>query len=500
MAADDGWSNVATSVASSTSASARRSNRPQLDIPEYVLLLWRAKWAIILIALPILALAILFAFMLPVKYAATSRVQVTLGNERVFAPLTTGADAQSANLGQEEITGSEIELIYSPVIFDRVLQEIGMDVIYPDDYEAMMEAPEEDRPLLYERTLLGFQKDFAAGAAPKNPVIRTSYEHEDPIVAARVLNAIVRTYLEYRSELFLDDDDGVLSQQRETLANELSAADAAIERFLVDNRIGDFDTEKESVASLYGAVTDNLFNVQAQRSEVQGRLASLTAQLALTEPTIDLYVETNYQQQLLDLQIERESLLSTYLPGTPQIDAIDRRIQNVQNLISSQGDGVGVIRRGPNEVFQRLDQQRAELEAEASALQTRFEELRRQKNEIEERQLRLTRLEPHYQELLRDHSILENQLRNLTVREGDERLIREVSRANLDNIQILEPARPPAQGKSMRLLVAAAGLLFGGFTGLIVAMIWIFSKNTMPTAACASRTVGLPVLASVRRV
>ena len=94
MAADDGWSNVATSVASSTSASARRSNRPQLDIPEYVLLLWRAKWAIIFVALPILALAILFAFMLPVKYAATSRVQVTLGNERVFAPLTTGADAQ----------------------------------------------------------------------------------------------------------------------------------------------------------------------------------------------------------------------------------------------------------------------------------------------------------------------------------------------------------------------------------------------------------------------
>ena len=64
---------------------------------------------------------------------------------------------------------------------------------------------------------------------------------------------------------------------------------------------------------------------------------------------------------------------------------------------------------------------------------------------IQNRQIELIRLEPEYQTLLRDRAILENQLRSLTVREGEERIKRSVTQADFDNIQILEPARPPAQ-------------------------------------------------------
>jgi len=232
---------------------------------------------------------------------------------------------------------------------------------------------------------------------------------------------------------------------------------------------------------------------------VNERLAALNTRLSLTEPTIDLYVESNYQQQLLDLQIEREAMLATYLPGTPQVDAIDRRIENVQNLIENQGEGVGVIRRGPNELFQNLDQKRAELNADAAALKARFAELRRQKSSIERRQIELIKLEPKYQELVRERSILDNRLRALTVREGEERLKREVTQSDFENIQVLEPARPPARGKSMRKLVAAAGVAFGLFTGGMLALLLVFTRPTMPSASSVSRTVGLPVLASVRR-
>ena len=126
--------------------------------------------------------------------------------------------------------------------------------------------------------------------------------------------------------------------------------------------------------------------------------------------------------------------------------------------------------------------------------------MQRQRSRLEQRQLELARLEPRYQELLRDRPVLESQLQLLSEREGEERLIREVSRSELENVQILEPARPPSQGKSMKLIVAAAGVVFGGFTGLMFALIWLFTKTTLSTAGSASRTVGLPVLASVRRV
>jgi uncharacterized protein involved in exopolysaccharide biosynthesis len=366
---------------------------------------------------------------------------------------------------------------------------------------AIEKAPPASRPLLYERAIEAMQKDFSAGAAPKNPVIKTGFKSTDPVVAADVLNTIVETYLDYRAQLFNADNDTLLEEQRSRSVKELGLADDAIERFLITNRIGDFTTEKTSIASIYGSITDELFKVQAQKSEADGRLAALSAQLSLMEPTIDLSVETNFQQQLLDLRIEREKLLSTFMPGTPQIQAIERRIANVQALIPSGGGSAGgVVRRGPNEVFQSLDTKRAELEAESAALKTRFEELQRQKTNIEKRQLQLTRLEPEYQDLLRDRAILDNQVRALIEREGEERLKREISQANLQNVQVLEHARTPSRGKSMRKLVVAAGLLFGGFTGLVCALIWVFSRSTLPTAGSASRTVGLPVLASVRPV
>ena len=499
MPADDGWTSVSTPVATSASASYSWSNRPQLSISDIVLLLWRAKWMIVLISLPVLALSVLVALTLPVNYAAASRIQVTVGAERLYEPVVGQAPMNSAP-DQQSITDSEVELLYSPVIFDRVIEKIGLGNIYPKAQAAIDKAPAANQLLLYERAINSMQADFSAGATPGNPVIRTSYEHENPVIAAQVLNTIIGTYLEYRSDLFLSGDESVLASQRDQLSSDLSAADDAIERFLVGNRIGDFNTEKTSIAAIYSSVTDELFKVQAQKSEVDGRLAALITQLALTEPTIDLSIESNYDQQLIDLQIRRESLLATYMPGTPQVQAIDRQIENVQNLISGNGANRGVIRRGPNEVFQTLDQRRAELEAESAALRTRFEELRRQKTDVERRQLELTRLEPEYQDLVRDRAILEERLRSLTIREGEERLTREVTRSNFDNIQILEPARPPAKGKSLKKLVVAAGLIFGLFTGGVFALIWIFTRSTLPTAGSVERTTGLPVLACVRSV
>lgn len=497
MPADDGWTTV-TSSASASAMTASRSGRPLLSIIDILLMLWRAKWIVLLTAVPFIAAAVALALVTPAQYQATSRIQVTAGSERVFDPIVGSVQAQV--LSQEEITESEIELLHSPVIFDRVIQKIGLEVIYPKMYAAIQKAPPADRPLMYEEAVLAVKKNFYAGASPKNPVIRTGYKNENPIVAADVLNTIIETYLDYRADLFSRDNDVFLAAQRKTAAKKLHDADSAIERFLIDNRIGDFDTEKSSVATLYANVTDELFKVQAAKSEVDGRLAATTAQLSMTEPTIDLSRETIHGQQLFDLYAERAQLASVYQPGTPQIETIDRKISELERLISSQGAVGAKVQRGPNEIYQSLETRRTELEAEAGALRNRFTALQEQKRQIEKRQLQLTRLEPDYQELLRDRAILENQVRNLTVREEEERLKRDAARADFENIQILEPARPPARGQSKRKLIVAAGAIFGLGTGFMFALIWVFTRSTLPTAGSVARTSGLPVLASLRPV
>lgn len=497
MPADDGWTTVTPSAAASA-VTASRVGRPQLSVIDILLMIWRAKWIILLVAIPFIVASVALALMIPTQYQATSRVQVTAGTERVFDPIAGNVQAQV--LSQEEITESEIELLHSPVIFDRVIQKIGLENIYPRLHDAWLKAPESERPLIYEQALESLQRNFYAGAAPKNPVIRTAYKNENPVVAADVLNTIIETYLEYRADLFARDNNEFLSGQRDTAAQKLEAADKAIEQFLTKHRIGDFDTEKTTVATISADITNELFKVQTSIREVDGRLATTIAQLSVTEPTIDLNRETTFDQQLFDLRMERAQLVAVYQPGTPQVQAIDRKIAEIQRLISENGSGGARVQRGPNEIYQALESRRTELEAEAEALRQRYTTLQSQKLEIERRQLELTRLEPDYKELLLNRALLEDSVRNITVRAEEERLKRDAARADFENIQILEQARPPAKGESKRKLIVAAGAIFGLGTGFMFALIWIFTRSTLPTAGSVARTSGLPVLASVRRM
>lgn len=495
MAADDGWRTIEPARSATHRISAGGSGRVKLGLPDIFVLLWRAKWGMALVAAPIFALGILGALALPVKYEAASRIQVSVGSERVFNPIV--GPGQGAVPEQQAITESEIELLQSPVIADRVIQQLGLARLYPKTAKAISEAPQAERPVLYERAIVGLQENFSAGAAPKNPVIRTAFKHENPEIAALTLNTIIATYLTYRAELFSNEEGTALLDQKARAENKLKDVDLALETFLTTNSIGDFETEKTSIAGIYGNVTDQLYTVEAGISEARGRLSSLNRELAMTEPTIDLFVESNDQRQLMDLRIRKEQLLATYQPDTPQVRAVEREIARVEALVDGQGSATGVIRRGPNEVYQSLETQRAQLEAEANALSDRLAELRRQKERLEARQITLTRLEPRYQELLRERALLENQVRSLSVRSEEERLNREVSETEFDNIQILEPARVPSKGSSLRKPVAVLALLFAGFTGLLAGLMWAFTRSTLPTGSSAGRSFDLPVLATV---
>ena len=154
MPADDGWTTV-TAARPVSAASASRSGRPQLTLVDIILMLWRAKWIVLLVALPIFVASVLFALTLSKQYQATSRIQVTAGEERVFDPLV--GDVTASVLSQEEITESEIELLHSPVIADRVIQKLGLEVIYPKMAEAYNKAPAADKPLIYEQAVQAVQ-------------------------------------------------------------------------------------------------------------------------------------------------------------------------------------------------------------------------------------------------------------------------------------------------------------------------------------------------------
>jgi uncharacterized protein involved in exopolysaccharide biosynthesis len=282
----------------------------------------------------------------------------------------------------------------------------------------------------------------------------------------------------------------------------LNQADQAYENFLGSNNIGDFEAEKTSLSQLQASLQQQKLAADAQLKEREGRLAGLQAQSGQVTPEIGLYRDVDHvaQDKLVELRMQRESLLSRYKPDAAPVHDLDVQIAGLQKAMGQGGvQGEGARRIGVNPVYQTLMSDRIQLAAEIAALKQSSEALAQQVDQVTERQLRLAQLEPQYQGLTRDRDVLQNNVRDFTVKEQESQASDAIARQGNDNISIVERAVVPTQGKSLRKPVVALAILLGAFTAVCAGLLRMFLRPGIATAALASRTLGLPVLASLGR-
>lgn len=472
--------------------------RARLGAADVLVLLWRAKWLMALVFLPIFATGIMIAMTLPTEYVAQSRVFVSLSEEYVFRP-RVGENIQNTVPDTEQLIQSEIELIRSPVISDRVLTELGIATIYPKLVEAAPTSSENDRYELAEAAVTLIDQNFVATAAPKASVIQASFTHPDPETASRVLNAILDAYIEYRSEIFEDKSPVSLERQRVQFENELRDVEEEMRAFLETNKLGDFETARLTTQALFTSVQEAILANNTNRSELEAQLAVLRQQLDATPEDVDIFVEDSSSQSLVDLQLQREDLLTRYKPDSQAVKDIDARIERSRAFLSSREGNTGTVRRGPNPVFQQLQTTFNSVRSQLAAARQQGAVLARQAEDISKQQMSLATLSPQWQVLQRKRDLLEDNARNFATREVEARSLAEIADQGSDNIRILERARRPVEGSSMKVLAAIASLLFAGFCALIAGMIWALTRKGFATPAALERTTGLPVVSTIRK-
>ena len=472
--------------------------RPRLGVAELIVHLWRAKWLMLLVFLPIFAAGVYFAYQLPTKYVASSRLLVSLGEEYVFRP-RVGDEAAGAFPESEELIQTEIELLQSPVVAEQVMERFGLERLYPDIAEELRAAPADEQYELAEQGLLALQDDFSASAAPRRRVILTQFAHEDPALSAEVLNALLGAYIRYRAEIFATRSPTSFGEQREVFETRLLEVEEEIQTFLSDNGIGDFEAERVAVQGLYATIQEATFENQTRLSQISGQLRVLGQQLDSMEPLVDIFIEDSTEQTLVQLELEREQLLARYTETSQPVQAIDKRIERARQYISGQDGAVGTVRRGPNPVYQDIETSYSTLRSEAAAARQRRAELQRQSEAVAARQKTIIALEPRWQELQRERALVEENVRSFATRELEARTLTEIAQEDADNIRILEPARIPAQGTSLKLPVALLAFLIAAITALFAGVLWALTRQGFATARSLERTTGLPVVSTVRR-
>jgi uncharacterized protein involved in exopolysaccharide biosynthesis len=353
--------------------------------------------------------------------------------------------------------------------------------------------------VIISQALRAMDRSLKLETAPDTPVIRVSFESDNPEMSAKILNTLLEEYLIYRHSVLSEVSGPALESQRKAFEDRLSQADGAYEQFLTSNRIGDFVAEKASLSQLQAQVEQQKYQTDAQLQDRLARLAALDGQLARTPSEVGLYrdMSSAASDKLVQLKVQREDMASRYQPGTRPLVELDAQIAQLEAAVAAgRTNGESGRRVGVNPIYQTVETDRIQLAAEVAALGRSRTALQQQIEQITDRRIRLAALEPRFQALSLDRDVLQASVRDFTVKEEQNRAAQEIAAFSNDSIRIVERAIVPTKGKSLRKPVAALTLLFASFSALCAGLGAAFLRPGMPTPRTAGKTLGLPVLGS----
>jgi uncharacterized protein involved in exopolysaccharide biosynthesis len=472
--------------------------RPKLGAGDWASLLWREKWLMMAVFSLISLLGLSFAMTLEKEYTANARLSILLGDEYIFTP-RVGAAAEGSAPKQEQIVQSEVEILKSSQIAERVIRSIGLDKIFEAKDIQITQGPDTpDRRIAFG--VANFAKKFGASATPNTTVVSLAYTNRDPEIAAQTLNKLIDEYLNYRREVLFEDRTAPLSQQRNEFEVQLQAVQQEITGFMSRNGVADFDAERASLQALLASTRADLLSVQARQREAQGRYSS-TDQSYQREPAeIRLSFETDNSRRRIELESQLADLQTRYTDDSQPVMDARRRIEALDQVLNSErGQAAGNTKTGANPVRDTLATDRARNMADVEALDQREAVLAAQVAQLQARAVQLSQSRPEYEELLRRKAILEEQVRQFSTREASARAQNELNRTSNDNIRVIERANVPTRGQSLKRYVGLGAILFAGLTALMAGLVRAFSRSSFPTPASVGRTLGLPVLATVNR-
>ncbi len=433
--------------------------------------LWRAKWLMLPVFAAVLAVGAYGAFNAPQVYHSTARLML---------------QAQGGGAVSDSQIEQEIALLKGADVRSSVASRFPLQRLYPSAKTRQQAAAQMGKALRVERPNQG-------------GVFNISYQHRDPATAPEVLNAWIGAYLSARERAA----PAALPPPEETddksLEAELLQLEADILAFLQSNDIGNYESERDTAQSLNQTLTAERAVIMAALSAKQAQIATHRQQLSQTPNTIQLSAENTTPETLLNLQLEREDLLSRYTEDSRAVQSIDRRIAQVEAFLQAGNAATERILVGPNPVHQDLVSKLNELEGEIGLLSGQSADLEQQLQPIAARLNALNALAPEWTAMQRRRALLEtrifdrrNSAASPTSAGGP------ASPAALE-VRVLEEASQarPAAGVNPVLLVISAALAL--VAALLVGLVYALSRKGIATPARMARETGVPVVGAIGR-
>ena len=473
------------------------------SVRDFLTVLFKQRNTILIVFFAVVATVTIGSFLLSPTYEAKSSLLVKFGREYIYRPEVGERvpDLRLMPLNQEEVINSEIQILTSRDLIEKVITTLKVENIYPE----MVENPSKMITPL-EAAILQFEKKLFVEGIKKSNVIQTSFQHKNPRIAAKAVNLLVDFLTEKHLQVYSDPKSSFLEQQLSTYEKRLKESQNQLEGFKQKYRVFSLEEQRTLLLKQRTDLDSALKTAQNQVKELQNRRSSLKNQMRTVSKDVPLFSETerykivdDAKTQLLTLQLREQQLLQKYNENTPLVVNVRKEITIVQDFIKKQEEDLkGKVRTGQNIVYQDLEREMIKTQAELSSQEARRATLQGQITQLDMEIQSLDLRENELQNLRRELAANERNYKTYLEKVEEARISDDLNRQKMANISVIQTASvPPKPIKPKKALNIALGIILGAVSGLGLAFFSEYTNQGLSTPESAERHLGLPVIGTI---
>lgn len=432
----------------------------EIDLEEYLAILYKRKWVIIIIVLIAAVLSYIYSLYIPLVYQVESLLMVDNYNQG-FVDMT---DFPFNQTDKELETYSR--LLKTNKLLGKVVEDIGDDSLAVKD--------------LHDNLMIAI--------LPGTNLIKITLKHTEPELAKTIVDSLINKFIINNRKLKISATSNTrsyVSEQLDKVSRELRELELELKEFKeekgivilaeVGRKLQDrlIELEKD-LASMEVEINSNKVGIKylkEQLPEHEDRV--LASQTVARNPLV-----AELKSQLFEQEIKLTTLSSIYTEQHPEIIKLklekkaieDRLVKLIGNIVTSSVYSDNPIHKELTKDLINLESELLALEARRDAVQSEADKLRQKMKKLPEQELKYSRLERRLQVTEKLYTMLLTRYQELNISEAME----------VSDIKIVDPAVIPTNHVSPnKKLNVAIAVVLGLFLSIFVIFLLEFLDFTI---------------------
>ena len=454
--------------------------------------------------------ALLFLLFSKPLYLATSQLLISPAREEVSENRSGGSVPPWFGFNTVEQTAWTVEMLKGRYLAERVVQKVGPAVLYPSLQQettgmlgvvaavSQNKMSHENDQLLHEEAVEAFLKNVDAKPAGRSSIVQLSFRHENPELAARVVNLLSEMYLERHLGVQRNAErDAFFQEQSVALKDKLADSQEKIRILKQRHGItGSVEEERKIAIEQLVRLRKDVDATRSEEPHVQSRAAELRRQLARTTRAPSKIEQMRETLTRLEIQENEHALRMT--EQNPTLISLRMEIKTLRQKLNDMGaeEMYGTSTR--ESLHANLEAGVLRDEAEAKALRAREQAQSIKLAEYQRRLDALERIQPEFQRLLSQLHMDENNDRLYLTKFEESRIARAMDAQKITSVRVIEEAQPPKTPMdSQRNRKMLLGIVASAVAAVALAMWMHFLDDSFDSADDVERVLDLPVLAAI---